>query len=278
MSEIIQYEQPVCAFCKGNDADLVAENINGVYDFGTITKEISYKEKFHFVECNICGLRYFTPRYTDRYMNEVCKVHGDTPEAKKRAELYFNTGSFTGIPAEGYTIEKQKQFLYDYYTGHIHYLKLLLGRPIESIFEIGCSVGYTLTAAKNYKINFIKGCDPDYHSVRISKELGFDVENCMFADYQSDMLYDVILSYNCIEHTYTPFEDIKKAYSMLDPGGLFLIHTFFEELDTEKKMFAPCGHIYHFFSYVLREMLESAGFKIIHFQKSGAIGYFACQK
>ena len=153
-----------------------------------------------------------------------------------------------------------------------------MDRPIESLFEIGCSVGYTLTAAKNINIKIIKGCDPDYHSVRISKDLGFDVENCMFADYKSEMLYDVILSYNCIEHTFTPLEDIKKAYSMLQPGGLFLIHTFFEELDIEKKMFAPCGHIYHFFSHVLKDMLENAGFKIINFQKSGAIGYFACQK
>lgn len=273
-----KFEEPLCNFCKISDYTIIAKNNNGVYDFGSIKKDSIYKTEYDFVECNRCGLRYFTPRMTEEYIYSACGYDGDTVAGKERAELYFNTGVFGGVLPEGYTVQQQKDFLYTYYGSHLKMIEGYLGRKIKSLFEIGSSVGFTLEAAKRYGIDIAHGCDCDFHSVRIVKNVGYNVEHCFFRNYLPKMSYDVILSYNCIEHTFTPFEDIQKTFNMLNVGGIHLLHTFFEDIDVEKKMFAPCGHWYHFFEKTLRMMLESVGFKILNVSKSGFIGFFICQK
>lgn len=216
--------------------------------------------KHDLVECNTCHLRFYSPRIA--FADYLSGGFGKDVAAEKEAELMYNNASFSIVADPNY----QKELIKSYYK-RIVINKLFRLRPsVKAIYEIGTSVGWLSHFIKevNPSIQF-DGCELNQYSVKIANEkFGLNITAGVFESVMpKENNYDVVLAMDYIEHTFTPYDDLKKMYAIMKPGGIIFLKTFLEELDITYSMQSPIGHSHHFFGHVLRKMLEDCGFSIV---------------
>jgi hypothetical protein len=248
-------EKPICNFCKNNDGEvrLVKENVNN--------------SGSNLVECVVCGLRYYSPRPS--FESILSTGFGQNENAKKEADHLWENLSFSKVEDR----DKQEKLLTDYYINMLKW-SLSGSRKVNSIFEVGGSIGYFLNVAKtHFGINDLAGCELNKYSVEKGKEhFGlYNYKSGMFSNYKPKRTYDMGVMLDYIEHTYTPYDDLKKIHSMLNKDGILLLKTFAEELDKQGEMIDPPWHSHHIFSRVLGNMLLNSGFIPINKKTDGYI-------
>ncbi len=243
--EVTRYptETPPCNFCKHPGPHKLLE---------TNVKNTQHD----FVECPGCRLRFYSPRRTFKSLLDC--GFGTDEGARKEAETFYKYLSFVPVASR----EHQEKTLRSYY-GNMLDTVTLRARKLESLFEIGGTIGFFLLLAKERGL-VTGGCELNYFAVDVGRQAwGLDgVHKGVFADFVPQRTYDCVTALDYIEHTFTPYDDLKKMYGMLNPGGAVLLKTFLEELDTDRGMVAPPCHSHHFFGDVLRAMIEACGFRI----------------
>lgn len=241
-------ENPNCNFCGSS-----FENHTTIF---TNVKNTNH----NLVECNNCHLRFYSPRIP--FQSYLDNRFGKDKAAEAEAEKMFNNGSFLLVKDPIY----QKQILKSYYNKIVISKLNKLFPDFKTIFEIGGSVGYLAHFIKEaYPNTRIDGCELNHYSVKKANEqFGLNYQGGVFESIDvKTNYYDVVLAMDYIEHTFTPFDDLKKMNLILKPNGLIFMKTFLEELDINRTMEAPIGHSHHFFGHVLRSMIEKCGFKIL---------------
>ena len=242
----------------------------GSKDHESLRKDERYG--YTFVRCRGCGLMFYNPRYEEQYVIETFLRAGD---AQIEAQNMVERGVFFGDPEGG--PEHQKKALQDYYrfilkehTGW--YNKLNGGRAPDSMFEVGSSVGWYMKVAredflKGPKGPLVQGCDANVYSAEEGQRaFGLDIRDGSFLGYNTTpeqmgrFALATMLDY--IEHTYTPFQDLKKMRDMTAPHGVLLLKTFLEEMDPQGLFVQPVFHSHHFTAITLRRAIEDAGWKI----------------
>lgn len=226
-----------------------------------------------FVRCIACGLMFYQPRLKESY---VVRNYLWSGNARDEAESLFHQGVLFGEP-QG-SAEEQKETLQSYYRFMLNlhtnwYRKLNGGRPPDSIFEAGCSVGWYLKVARDEFLDGSKlaqGCDANrFSAAKARSGFGLDVFAGTFQTYPlqewQKNRYHLIAALDYIEHTYTPREDLVKLFEMAAPGAVLLLKTFLHELDAAGNYIHPVFHVHHFTGDTLRGAIESAGWKIVEF-------------
>ena len=139
-----------------------------------------------------------------------------------------------------------------------------------SLLEVGSYCGLFLAEAQRRGWR-IAGVEPSLWASRYAREVtGVDVFTGYLEQDETklDQKYDVVVSWDVIEHVRSPLEFLKSAAQRLDAGGLF----FFSTMDN--KTWAPqlLGtswpwlmdmHLHYFHEATVREALKSAGFEFI---------------
>lgn len=97
-------------------------------------------------------------------------------------------------------------------------------RPkIESLFEVGCSIGNTLQAAKILNLNHL-GIDVSDFAVNYCKENGLNAEKLTIEQViESNKRFDLIFMQHVLEHFPNPFETLSYCNQLLNKDGLILI-------------------------------------------------------
>ena len=214
--------------------------------------------KWRFVECPDCRLRFYSPRLRqdEQWYDALCRGEASI----KQAEQLFANGSFAIVKNP----VNQIAWLENLYKESLERFTERLGRAPKSIVEYGCGVGRLLKVAKEmYPGISARGCDPVRPMVDICKrEFGHDVENCVFQEFPIPEIVDMIIGWNVIEHSFTPCDDIQKAFDSLTPGGVLYLRTFHEEGNGDGLQTGPLAHQYHFFKSVLVDAVERCGFDV----------------
>ncbi|MDO1559009.1 methyltransferase domain-containing protein [Brevundimonas sp. 2R-24] len=234
-----------------------------------------------FVECEDCGLRFYSPRLEEEYA--VCTQLEDG--AEEEAISLIEKGLLFGEPAGG--PESQIKRLKAVYTEIFDQLceRYLAanGRPPRSMFEVGASVGWFSRAATDRAVaqwgRFdTAGCDVNIFSARLARERnGLNVQGQTLRSYQvaADQYgrYDLIAAYGALEQSYSPRTDLLKLHSMAAPGGLLATKTFVDDFDPDGAMIHPLYHPHHFTLSTLREMVERTGWRIMEFDDQSDRGF-----
>ncbi len=241
------WEFPLCGYC-GSD-----------YFYH---KQIYYNVKnthHSLVECQKCKLRFYSPRI--KFSSMIKAGFGTYETSKKEALFVYDNASYFKVENR----EEQINITRSYYAPYLEKLMKVNGVP-EDIFEVGGGIGWLGYFYKEkYKNIIYDGCEINKYCVEIArKEFGLNYNVGEFRYYNIDKLYDCGIMMDYIEHSYSPMEDLRKIADMIKFGGVFMLKTFLEELDTKREMEAPFGHAYHFYGDVLRKMLEEVGFEIVH--------------
>jgi 2-polyprenyl-3-methyl-5-hydroxy-6-metoxy-1,4-benzoquinol methylase len=146
-------------------------------------------------------------------------------------------------------------------------------KNINSILEIGCSIGYTLEAAKKRRIKHL-GIDISKFAVDYCNKLGLNAQNATFEELkQEDTKYDLIFKQHVLEHFKDPFKVLQDCHHLLNKDGLILIMVPNSNYNRavkrrEKHRFYSMTGVgaehYIYFNYsTLKNILHSTGFKVL---------------
>jgi len=239
-----QLEIVACGFCHNNDAALLFT-----------------KNGLNIVQCKSCGLVYTNPRIIQSNVSTLYDVS------------YYNSSNSLSCGYDGYLDERQaieRTFVKRIEFIMRHAPNLKTGFP-RSLLDVGCALGFLL------KILAERGWDAegielsDYACSFAQKELGLSVKKGTLSDIHfAAQRFDLITSWDVIEHSYEPMQDLQIMHSLLKKGGfLSLITPNRDSLHAKivgKKWVEyekPQEHLYFFGLKSISRILENIGFRII---------------
>lgn len=152
-------------------------------------------------------------------------------------------------------------------------IALKLNPAISKLLEVGCSIGYTLEAAKNRKLNHL-GIDISIYAIEFCKNQGLNAELYSFDDLkEKGERFNLLYMQHVLEHFEDPFETLKKLYNLLETNGIILIlvpNSAYRPANKKKakhRFYSKNGvgtEHYAYFNYTnLQQMLEVCGFEVI---------------
>ena len=142
-----------------------------------------------------------------------------------------------------------------------------LNRPAKTLFDVGCGAGTVLMAARELGLQ-AGGNDVNGHSTKVLREMGFDTACAFTQDLKVVKQYDIVTSLDYLEHSYTPWDDLRFMHRLLAPQGILHIKTLYlgcpkHQAEGEGWRLFGMGHFHFFWPDVLDHMVEEAGFEII---------------
>lgn len=144
---------------------------------------------------------------------------------------------------------------------------------LKNMLEVGCSVGNTLQAAKNLKINHL-GIDISLFAVNFCKDMGLNAE-CVSIEHliMQKERYDLIFMQHVLEHFTHPAIVLTQCHQLLNKNGLILIlvpnsrYKRAEKKREQHRFYNKKGvgaEHYTYFNYTtLSAMLQSSGFNVL---------------
>lgn len=136
-----------------------------------------------------------------------------------------------------------------------------------SVFEFGTSLGYFLNLMKQNGWS-VNGIELSKRAVDYAKEK-FDIviNNCNIEQYNDSKKYDLVATFEVIEHLIDVDSFVKKVYNMLNENGIFVFGT--PNLNAPSTLFNNeseayhCGHMTLFNYETIKKLLNDNGLEII---------------
>jgi len=144
---------------------------------------------------------------------------------------------------------------------------------LKSLLEVGCSIGYTLEAAKNRNIQHL-GIDISDYAVETCKSLGLNAQNVTFDDLKSrKQRYDLIFMQHVLEHFNDPFQTLNDCFELLNDKGLVVIlvpnstYNRAVKKNSAHRFYSINGvgaEHYVYFNYTnIQKVLKATGFEVV---------------
>lgn len=239
----------------------------------------------------------FNPVFLDQSMNSVqvqehkeCLISGTVPLKRlKRYEKTFLVKSPVGfvfcsrIPTEEELVNHYKGYSRDESISSLtikRYHELLDGfekyRKTGKILDIGCGVGSFLVEAKKRGWE-VYGTEFTDEAIEKCEMGGINMQKGKLdTSWYSDEQFDIVTSFEVIEHINNPREEIKGINKILRKGGLLYITTpnfnAFERYilkDKYTEIIQYPEHLSYYTKRTLNYLLRNNGFKKIKITTSG---------
>lgn len=218
--------------------------------------------EYNLVECSRCGLRFFDPGPSQEAVRQFIAQHGVAEAETCRDFGVLERHDGDKSPTD------QKRYLQLFARLRLEKCQALLEMniPTPRVYEIGCGTGWFLKACLEAGADVRSGgCDANETAVQIACSSGDASGICwgFFHDVAPPAKpYDIIIMNDVLEHTLTPFDDLKKAWRISSPGAMLYVKTFIDDLDPDHMMMRPPEHVIHFTRKSLRECIERAGWTV----------------
>lgn len=148
-------------------------------------------------------------------------------------------------------------------------------RKNNRLLDVGCGIGYFLVVAKakNWEVHGTEFTDD---AIRICREKGLTVQQGMLqtGNYEPSS-FDVITTFEVIEHINNPKEEVRKFHSLLRKGGIVYVTTpNFQSLSRlllrEKwNVIAYPEHLSYYTQATLTRLFTEAGFSLLNLRTTG---------
>lgn len=222
-----------CFLCKNKVKTIVIQK----WDLpGLDSQEIG------FSICPECGLILQSPSLNHKEMN---KYYAQTA-------TYINPGR-SGKP----TLNKEKDV-----KRLINIAIQVIGNIPHSVFQIGCSDGYTLSRFRKAGVHHVEGIDPSFASHKLTQKFyGMETMVGTFEEFTPKHQYDLVILTHVLEHIYNPMEVMNKCFSMQKNGDWVLIEVpLFERADKFPPGLLTLEHLNYFSEPTLLRLLYLAGY------------------
>lgn len=220
----------------------------------------SYGHHPQIVTCQQCGYVYANPRWNS-------------------AEVLT---AYTAVEDATYAEEREGRELT--FSKHLRDMERRIGPANgRSLLDVGAYIGVFVEVARDAGWNAF-GVEPSHWGVRIGQARGLPIiQGTQDAPALQNMAFDVITMWDVIEHVDDPLAELRKAYSLLKPGGVIVAHTMNIDSLTARLMgerwpWLMDMHIHYFGRKTLSAMMHKAGFDVIWTGTQGRylrLGYLA---
>jgi len=144
---------------------------------------------------------------------------------------------------------------------------------LSSLLEVGCSIGYTLEAARSREIKHL-GIDVSEYAINFCNDLGLNASSSSFEELKSAKnKYDLIFMQHVLEHFENPFSVLKDCNALLNEQGIVLIlvpnskYKRAVKQNSKHRFYNMAGvgpEHYVYFDYInLTKTLQASGFEVI---------------
>ena len=208
----------------------------------------SNSENLQFIKCNDCGLIWRSP--------------GSMDLKKEYDENYVESNNY--LKNRKHKIKKATWILQ---------IALNINPGLNSLLEIGSSIGSTLEAAKGLGMDHL-GIEVNRYAVNYCMDTGLNAKIKTVEDLiEEDHKYDIIYMQHVLEHFEDPFLVLAQCKQLLNDGGLVVIlvpnsnyrsarknrenHRFYNINGVGKE------HYVYFNYQSLSKVLESMGYEVI---------------
>lgn len=153
------------------------------------------------------------------------------------------------------------------------------------LLDVGCGNGAFLLRAKEMGWA-ASGLEPDLKAVRVARAQGLHVEHGDLSQYPGAWRgsFDVVTLSHVIEHVDRPLDDLRRALSLLRPGGMiWIVSPNSDSIGARfyrgcwRGLHAPC-HLYIPSGTQLKNLLSNAGFVTITHLNRGAHAKMICRE
>jgi 2-polyprenyl-3-methyl-5-hydroxy-6-metoxy-1,4-benzoquinol methylase len=251
---------------KMNDECIICKNTKSklIYSFEEIPEFKRIQPKKNIVKCKSCSLVYCSPRNTQETMLEVYENNywHEFQVSVKESPITERIDEFLEISREriSYIVNFKKKC---------------------TLLDVGCSMGFLVKAAQDS--GFIStGIDLNKKDIDFGIDL-FDINLKKQFLGQHQKSYDVITSYNVIEHVSDPKSLLEQMASRLNNGGIIVVGTHDINCNNHKKEkvnwkhIVPNEHMYYFSKKTLSNLAELVGLKEFYTYKpidNGFVSFF----
>lgn len=247
-----EWEENVpCNFCGSQESR--------IYLFVSKDEKTFYGHDFNLVECLNCGLVRADPRPTfESWLPRYMKISSSMKKITER--------------------KLKREQVAQIHRSRVERL-LKLRKDAKTLFDIGTGGGTVLTEAQKLGLK-VAGNDINGYAVKRLKDLGIEAFNLptnrLNQVIERERRFDFIVMFDYIEHTYTPFDDLKWARHHITNYGLLSLSTMWLGSPAHEKAGAywrllGMGHFYYFTSEVLIKIIEAAHFEVIRVLKGEAL-------
>ena len=195
------------------------------------------------VRCLVCGLVATNPKLP----------------AEKLSELYSDVVDQTyvaNIPARVHTFE-------------YNFKRVLRYLPkASSLLDVGSYYGVFLDVARRYGYS-VAGVEPSKAASDFArKTYNLNIHTGTLANFpDTNARYDVITSWDVMEHFFSPMAELARISSHMNKGGIFTFCTlnwdnWYARLMGQKWPWMMDMHLYYFDDKIIEEMLRRSGFKL----------------
>jgi 2-polyprenyl-3-methyl-5-hydroxy-6-metoxy-1,4-benzoquinol methylase len=216
------------------------------------------KNNFNIVQCKNCGLTYTNPRIK---RNLAQSIYGYTYFKSKDSVVSGYDDYLKERPTIEATFKKRISFILDHAPS-------LIKTPEPRVLDVGCATGFLLSLFRELGWQSEGVEFSEYASSYAVNELKLNVRQGTLnnLEFPTDY-YDLVTSWDVIEHSYNPIEDIKIMHKIIRKGGYIAIITPNREslharivgarwIEYEK----PEEHLYFFGKGILVRILKEIGF------------------
>ena len=161
----------------------------------------------------------------------------------------------------------------------------------KKIFDLGCGNG-SVASWLTKEGYIVSGCDISESGIAIAKQQNPSSDLRVASVYDNirekfGESFPLVVSFDVIEHLYSPRTYAKNVFDLLEPGGSAIIstpyHGYFKNLvisllgkwDQHFTALWDHGHIKFWSEKTIRVLLEDAGLEIVEFRRAGRISILA---
>lgn len=222
-------------------------------------KPLFEKRGFDFVQCPQCDLVYVNP----------------IPSQDKISDFY-NSEALNYMQQvllkETADVRKKK-----IHIPRAQRLKKIV--PKGKLLELGCAVGYFLEVAQEVGEWQLYGVEANKQSADyVRQKLNIEIYAGLLEKLSLPAnFFDVIVSFEVIEHITNPLEVVSNCYSILKKGGYLLISTpniagyDFQVLGKNHRSYSPPGHLVYFTPDTFTKLLQKASFSDVEITTPGLL-------
>ena len=139
------------------------------------------------------------------------------------------------------------------------------------LLDYGCGNGWFLTYARKFYKSY--GFEPTKHLALLSSKIK-DVEVETDTSKFKSSSFDIITSFDVIEHVPDPVQDLREYHRLLKKNGIVLIYTpnedsvAFKQMRENQNLISPPIHIHYFNKKSIIELCKKK-FSLIYFKTAG---------
>ena len=231
--------------------------------------------------CAVCGEAthsfYAKKNNCIVYRCDICRTLSMFPVPSVAAieavygQEYFS-GAGKGFGYVDYDVDKQA--MTGTFERHLIRFEKMRGAA-GRLLDIGAATGFFMRIEANRGWE-TSGVEISAYAAELGRSRGLHIETgSLSATSFSAQSFDLITMWDVIEHFPDPISDIKKAASLLKPGGLLAINTpdsgslFAKIMGGHWHLLVPPEHIHYFNRPSLQGLLKKNGFDVV---ETGCVG------